>query len=52
VYLEEVWHVGENGGFTGSRVEATAGILVMGTEIQALEFFQYNEGVRVSDGEG
>lgn len=51
VYLEEVWHVDENGGFTGSRIEATAGILVMGTEIQALEFFQYNEGVRVSDGE-
>lgn len=41
IYLEQVWHVDENGGFTGSLVESTAGILVMGTEILALEFFQY-----------
>jgi hypothetical protein len=42
IYLEEVWRVDEDGGFTGSPVESTAGILVMGTEIMALEFFRYN----------
>lgn len=42
IYLEEVWKLGENGGFTDSRVDSTAGILIMGAEILALEFFQYN----------
>jgi hypothetical protein len=51
IYLEEVWHVGEDGGFTGSQVEKTAGILVTGEEIQELEFFQCNESGRVSDAE-
>jgi hypothetical protein len=49
IFLEEVWHVDEDGGFTGSVVEETAGILVMGTEIEALEFFEYNDGGRVAD---
>lgn len=42
IYLEQVWNVNSDGGFTGSRVESTEGILIMGTEILALEFFQYN----------
>jgi hypothetical protein len=42
VYLEQVWYVNEDGGFTGTMVESTAGILIMGTDIVALEFFQYN----------
>jgi hypothetical protein len=42
IYLEQVWHVNEDGGFTGSMVDSTAGILIVGTEIQALEFFRYN----------
>jgi hypothetical protein len=49
IFLEQVWHVAEDGGFTGSVVEESAGILIMGTEIEALEFFQYNEGGRVPD---
>jgi hypothetical protein len=42
IYLEQVWDVNEEGGFTGSMVEATSGILIMGSEILALEFFRYN----------
>jgi len=42
IYLEQVWHVDENGGFTGTVVKSTAGILIMGTDILALEFFRYN----------
>jgi hypothetical protein len=42
IYLEEVWKLDENGGFTDSRVDSTAGILIMGAEILALEFFRYN----------
>jgi len=42
IYLEQVWHVDENGGFTDTVVKSTAGILIMGTDILALEFFQYN----------
>ena len=42
IYLEQVWHIGDNGGFTGSSVDSTEGILIMGTEILALEFFRYN----------
>ncbi len=42
IYLEEVWMLDENGGFTDSRVDSTAGVLIMGTEILALEFFRYN----------
>jgi hypothetical protein len=51
IYLEQVWYVDENGGFTGKVVESTAGILIMGKDILALEFFQYNnEGRTKSDG--
>jgi len=42
IYLEEVWRVDENGGFSGEKVDSTSGILIMGTEILALEFFRYN----------
>ena len=43
IYLEQVWHVdGETGGFTGTALKSTAGILIMGTDILALEFFKYN----------
>ena len=42
IYLEEVWKLDENGGFTDSRIDSTAGILIMGAEIVALEFFRYN----------
>lgn len=42
IYLEQVWHVDGNGGFTGAVVNSTAGILIMGTDILALEFFEYN----------
>jgi len=41
IYLEQVWHLDENGVFT-KVVESTAGVLIMGTDIVALEFFQYN----------
>jgi hypothetical protein len=40
IYLEQVWHVDEKG-FTGTVVKSTAGILIMGTDILALEFFRY-----------
>jgi Family of unknown function (DUF6338) len=42
IFLEQVWRVDEDGGFTGSVVESTSGILIMGSEILALEFFRYN----------
>ncbi len=42
IYPEEVWHIDENGGFTGTVANSTAGILIMGADILALEFFQYN----------
>jgi hypothetical protein len=42
IYLEQVWHVDADGGFTGKMVDSTSGIPVIGTEIQALEFFRYN----------
>jgi hypothetical protein len=42
IYLEQVWEVDSQGGFTGSRVQSTEGVLIMGDEIQALEFFRYN----------
>lgn len=42
IFLEQVWCVNEDGGFTGSVVESTSGILIMGSEILALEFFRYN----------
>ena len=38
IYLEQVWHVDESGGFVGTVVKSTAGILIMGTDILALEF--------------
>lgn len=41
IYLEQVWYVDEKG-FTGKVVKSTAGILIMGADIVALEFFQYN----------
>lgn len=40
IYLEEVWYVDENGGLTGAMVNSTAGILIMGSDILALEFFE------------
>jgi hypothetical protein len=43
IYLEQVWHVDENGGFTGTMVNSTGGILIMGSDILALEFFEYNQ---------
>lgn len=42
IYLEEVWMVDQDLGFTGERVTSTAGVLIAGTEILALEFFSYN----------
>lgn len=41
LYLEETWHVNEKG-FTGARVRSTAGVLIQGADIQAIEFFRYN----------
>ena|ERR1700733_4099890 len=41
IFLEQVWHVDADGGFTGSMVESTSGILIIGTEILALKFFRY-----------
>ena len=41
IYLEQVWHLNDDGTF-GSVVESTAGVLIAGTEILALEFFRYN----------
>jgi hypothetical protein len=41
IYLEETWHVDDKG-FTGARVKSTAGILIPGADIQAIEFFRYN----------
>ena len=40
IYLEQAWHVNENG-FTGEIVKSTAGILILGEDIQAIEFFRY-----------
>lgn len=48
IYLEELWEVDASGGFTGTRIESTSGILIMGTEILAVEFFRYDE-VEVSN---
>ena len=42
IYLEQVWHLDQSGGFSGTVVTSTAGILIMGTDILALEFFEYN----------
>jgi hypothetical protein len=42
IYLEQVWHLDQTGGFSGTVVTSTAGILIMGTDILALEFFEYN----------
>ena len=42
IYLEEVWMVDQDLGFTGEKVTSTAGVLIAGTEILALEFFRYN----------
>jgi len=39
IYLEETWHVDEKG-FTGARVKSTAGVLIQGSDIQAIEFFR------------
>jgi hypothetical protein len=41
IYLEETWNLDEDGRFI-SRVESTAGMLVSGDQIMALEFFKYN----------
>jgi hypothetical protein len=42
IYIEQVWQVDADGGFTGTMVESTSGILIMGAEILAVEFFRYN----------
>ncbi len=42
IYLEQLWQVDAQGGFSGSPVDSTGGVLIMGSEIQALEFFRYN----------
>jgi len=48
IYIEELWDVDASGGFTGKRVQSTSGILIIGTEILAVEFFRYHE-IEVSD---
>jgi hypothetical protein len=48
IFLEQVWLVDGNGGFTGTMAESTSGILIMGTEILAVEFYRYN-WMEVSD---
>lgn len=39
IYLEEAWHLNQDGGFERPRTD-TAGIIVVGSEIVAIEFFQ------------
>jgi hypothetical protein len=39
IYLEQVWELDEDGAFI-KRIEATAGILIWGETILALEFFE------------
>jgi hypothetical protein len=43
IYLEQAWHVDDKG-FTGAMVKETSGVLILGSDIQAIEFFQYNLG--------
>jgi len=43
IYLQEAWLVNEDGGFERSR-ENTAGIMVLGSEIETIEFFNIIEG--------
>ncbi|HEX3685483.1 MAG TPA: DUF6338 family protein [Bryobacteraceae bacterium] len=40
IYLEQVWKLDENDAFV-EQIESTAGILIFGEEILALEFFEY-----------
>lgn len=42
IYLEEVWQLDENGCFDHA-IERTAGILILGEELVALELFRYND---------
>lgn len=42
IYLEEVWHINEHGGFNNPKVE-TAGMLLTGSDIQTIEFFKHGE---------
>jgi hypothetical protein len=42
IYLEEVWHLNEHGGFNNPKVE-TAGMLLAGSDIQTIEFFKHGE---------
>jgi|HubBroStandDraft_1064217.scaffolds.fasta_scaffold207930_2 hypothetical protein len=42
IYIEEVWQVDADGGFTGRMMGSSSGIFIMGSEILAVEFFRYN----------
>ena len=42
IYLEEVWHINENKGFDEPK-KATAGMLLAGSDLQTIEFFNYGE---------
>lgn len=39
IYLEEVWELGEKGTFV-KRIERSKGIVILGEEIMAIEFFE------------
>jgi hypothetical protein len=41
IYLEETWVMNEDGGFERPR-ETTAGTLVIGSEIESIEFFKWS----------
>jgi hypothetical protein len=41
IYLEEVWILDESGLFK-AKVDRTAGVLIAGEDILALEFFSYD----------
>lgn len=40
IYLEEVYKINENGEFEGPIIERTDGILILGDDISAIEFFK------------
>jgi hypothetical protein len=50
IYLEEVWELNEAGVFT-KPVESSAGILILGEDILALEFFSYDQPRKETEGE-
>ena len=39
IYLEEVWELGEKGNFV-KRIDRSKGIVILGDEIVAIEFFE------------